>query len=161
MRKTLTILALALAASANGSEPGKLSALVPEFESALKDGVLEVWYPRCVDEEKGGFLCDFDHRWRPRGPHDKTVVFQARQTWVAAKAMLRYPADPRYERAARHGFKWLREKQWDPEHGGWYWWLDRDGKVKKENGDFKHAYGISFGIYASAAYYAARRTRRA
>src|SRR5207244_2886099 len=29
--------------------------------------LISCWFPRCVDHEHGGFLCDFDHRWRPKG----------------------------------------------------------------------------------------------
>ncbi len=134
-------------------------ALAEEFESALKGGLLEMWYPRCVDQKHGGFLCDFDYRWRPIGPHHKMLQFQARQTWVASKAAMRYPDDPRYQAAARHGFRFLRDVQWDKEHGGWFWMLDRQGNPKDIWEGAKHAYGMSFGIYACSAYYEATRDR--
>lgn len=161
LRTFLVSLVLAVPAASPASAPvqpftsAERANLALEIENSLQHGLLEAWYPRCVDGEKGGFLCDFDYRWRPAGPHDKNVVYQARQTWVASRAMLRYPDDPRYEAAARHGFKWLKEGQWDRERGGWYWWLDREGRIKPDQGDLKHGYGISFGIYACAAYYAA------
>jgi mannobiose 2-epimerase len=69
--------------------------------------------------------------------------------------MTRYPADPRYREAADHGFAFLRDPMWDKRYGGWYWQLDRAGRVGERWGGVKHAYGIGFGIYACAAYHRA------
>jgi putative membrane-bound dehydrogenase-like protein len=132
-----------------------------EIEQHLRKGLLEVWYPRCLDREHGGFLCDFDWRWEPKGQQPKTIVFQARNTWLAAQAAVRYPDDPRYLQAARHGFNFLRDRQWDGEHGGWYWKLDRAGNVTDQTRGVKHAYGIGFGIYACAEVFRATRDPQA
>jgi mannobiose 2-epimerase len=127
-----------------------------EIERHVRTGLLEVWFPRALDREHGGFLCDFDHRWQPAGRQPKTVVYQARQTWLAAQASRRYPDDPRYAAAARHGFTFLRDRLWDREHGGWYWKLDRAAKAPASEGA-KHAYGVGFGIYACAAVHQATK----
>lgn len=124
-----------------------------QLERALRTGLLEAWFPRCVDREHGGFLCDFDAAWKPAGKQPKSVVFQGRMTWVASKAAARYPQDSRYREAADQGFRFLHDVQWDAQHGGWFWSLDRQGKQTPQWAGVKHAYGISFGIYASAAYY--------
>lgn len=42
-----------------------------QIEAALKGGLLEIWFPRCLDHENGGFLCDFDSQWRPAGKQPK------------------------------------------------------------------------------------------
>ena len=128
-----------------------------EAERLLRANILEVWFPRIIDKEHGGFLCDFDWQWKPAGRHDKGIVYQARQTWLASKAMRLYPQDKRYQEAARHGFACLRDVMWDGELGGWYFRLDRTGKPIGENGRVKHAYGLVFGIYACSAYYAATK----
>ena len=128
-----------------------------EAERLLRTNILEVWFPRILDNEHGGFLCDFDWQWKPAGRHNKAIVYQARQTWLASKAMQRYPQDERYAEAARHGFACLKDVMWDREQGGWYFRLDRQGKSIEPAGRVKHAYGISFGIYACAAYYAAAK----
>jgi cellobiose epimerase len=124
-------------------------------EKALREGILQVWFPRVIDREEGGFLCDFDYQWRPSGRQPKTIVYQARMTWLASQAARRYPHEAGYLEAARHGFQFLRERMWDGAHGGWYWRLDRTGQQSPEWQDTKHAYGISFGIYACAAFYEA------
>jgi mannobiose 2-epimerase len=51
----------------------------------------------------------------------------------------------------------MLKRMWDPEQGGLYWGLDQDAKVTLRFGDQKHAYGISFGIYALAAAYEATK----
>lgn len=147
--------------AAAGMDGRAKARLAGEFREALKTGLLEAWYPRCIDDEFGGFLCDFDYSWRPSGPHDKMMPFQARQTWVASKAASLFPRDPRYRRAADHGFACLRDTMWDKKHGGWYWILDRQGEPKPPWETAKHAYGISFGIYALGAYCALSQDRAA
>ena len=144
------ITVLAAAAPLRGADP-----LCDEIEQSLRKGILEVWFPRALDRENGGFLCDFDYQWKPAGPQPKTVVFQSRLTWLAAQAAMRYPDDPRYRQAADHGFRFLRDRMWDKQEGGWYWHLDRAGNIDAEWKGVKHAYGIAFGIYACAAYYRA------
>ncbi len=120
-----------------------------ELESVLQRHVLDVWYPRCIDHEYGGFLCDFDRRWQPCGPHDKMLEFQARQTWLAADALREYPDDERLRQATEHGLQYLQGPLWDAEHGGWYHMLDRAGAPLENH--TKHAHGIAYGIAASAA----------
>ncbi|MCK7536107.1 MAG: AGE family epimerase/isomerase [Marinilabiliales bacterium] len=34
-----------------------------------------------------------------------------------------------YAELAKHGIDFLIDKMWDKEHGGFYWMLDRKGKV--------------------------------
>ena len=142
-------------------EQSKDDPLRTELEHHLRTGILEVWFPRTLDREHGGFLCDLDYRWQPAGRHPKTVVFQSRNTWLASQAAIRYPDDPRYLEAVRHGFAFLKDVQWDRDHGGWFWKLDRSGKVTAETQGVKHAYGIGFGIYASAAVYQATKDPQA
>ena len=62
-----------------------------QMEAAIKGGLLEIWFPRCLDRENGGFLCDFDSQWHPAGKQPKSIVFQGRMTWVASQGAMRYP----------------------------------------------------------------------
>ena len=144
-----------------GAPGTKEHPLRAEIEQHLRKGLLEVWFPRCLDREHGGFLCDFDYRWQPAGRQPKSIVFQGRNTWLASQGAARYPDDRRYLEAARHGFAFLRDVQWDKEHGGWYWKLDRAGKVTPEAQGVKHAYGVGFGIYACSAVYEATKDPQA
>src|SRR5512140_1669858 len=90
-----------------GMDERERTVLAAECEAALRRDVLAVWFPRCVDDRHGGFLSDFDRAWRPRPPHCKLLEFQARQTWLAARAMRAYPSDPTLRTAALHGFRYL------------------------------------------------------
>src|SRR4051812_4041273 len=148
---------LLLAAGGSPQADGANDSVKLEIEQHLRKSLLEVWFPRCLDLEHGGFLCDFDYRWQPAGQQPKSIVFQGRNTWLAARGAVRYGGDSRYAAAARHGFAFLRDKQWDREHGGWYWKLDRAGEVTPETKGVKHAYGVGFGIYACAAVYEATK----
>ena len=124
-----------------------------DIEAVLRRHVLDVWYPRCIDRRRGGFLCDYDRRWRPCGPHDKLLEFQARQTNLAAEALLFYPDDERLVDAARHGLEYLSGPLWDTKHGGWYGLLDIDGAPQR--GSTKHAHGMAYAISACAAVFEA------
>src|SRR5688572_32340163 len=83
-----------------------------EIEQTLRKGILEVWFPRSLDREHGGFLCDFDYQWKPAGRQPKTLVFQSRLTWLASQALTRYADAPRYRAAADHGFAYLPDRLW-------------------------------------------------
>lgn len=128
-----------------------------DIEKSLVSELLEVWYPRVVDEEEGGYLTTFSHDWQLEGSQDKFIVTQARHVWTTARAAERYPDDPRYEEASRHGARYLIEHMWDAEQGGFHELLTRYGVVQTDaSGDMpKRAYGNAFGIYALAANYEA------
>jgi mannobiose 2-epimerase len=87
--------------------------------------LLDAWFPRVVDRDNGGFSCDFDYRWRPSGPNDKMLEFQARTLRFVARAA---QFDPDLVPHAKHGFEFLCGSMWDSEFGGWYRMVDAWGK---------------------------------
>lgn len=121
-----------------------------EFRDALGN-VLDAWFPRVIDREHGGFLCDFDHRWRPTGPHHKLLEFQARQTRLAAVAAEFLPERADLRAAADHGFSYLRDAMWDPEYGGFYRLLDRAGSPLEDR--TKHGHGTAYTLSACVAHH--------
>lgn len=136
-------------------DPGRLdegirARWVGEFRDALED-ILDAWFPRVIDREYGGFLCDFDHRWRPTGPHHKMLEFQARQTRLAAVAAEFFPDRADLRAAAEHGFAYLRDAMWDPEYGGFYRLLDRAGSPRPDR--TKHGHGTAYTLSACAAHH--------
>jgi mannobiose 2-epimerase len=137
-----------------GSERSRLSG---EISRALTHGFLEIWYPRAVDGECGGFLSGFDADWNPVGAQAKAVVTQARHVWTCSQASRFFPGHKAYAEAAARGFVFLKEKQWDGEHGGFYQSLDRNGRLDpgSDMRDEKRAYGNAFGMFACAAYFRA------
>ena len=127
--------------------------LADEIEQALRQHVIDPWYPRSVDSVYGGFVCDYDFQWQPNGQQHKMIVSQGRHTWSCSKFAAIYPEE-RFEEFATHGFNYLQQNMWDQQHGGFYSILNREGEVLNgiQWGNFKTAYGNSFGIYGLAAY---------
>ena len=160
LRKTLKgplgLLATMVQAGARGSNNStgrRHIAARAELRSKLVANLSEVvgvWFPRCVDAEHGGFLCDFDSDWKPAGPQRKRIEFQARQTRAAAQAAC---FDRRYRAAAdaaEHGFRYLTDTMWDRAFGGWFYLLQRNGDPGFTE---KHLHGVSYGISACVAYH--------
>src|SRR5689334_4261989 len=118
-----------------------------EIESEL-DSILKAWFPRTMDRECGGFLTDFDYRWRPRGLQHKMLEYQARQTTSAAQGASRFKD---LRDIALHGFRYLKERMWDAHSGGWFRLLDRSGSPLE--GGVKHGHGSSYAITACVCCY--------
>jgi mannobiose 2-epimerase len=119
-----------------------------ELEAALRRHVIDVWYPRCVDSERGGFLCDFDRKWKSCGPNDKLLEFQARQAWFAAAALKVMPESAMLRNAALHGLRYLEDQAVDKEAGGWFHRLNRAGEPLEYA--IKHTHGIAYLIAAAS-----------
>jgi cellobiose epimerase len=150
--------AMSMASALSAAEPAAAdySRIAKEVEANLQHDVLGKWFPAAVDRQGGGFFEDFAADWSRRETPERSVVYQSRLTWLSAQAALRDPAHAEtYLALTRHGEAFLAEKQWDHEHGGFFWAVDVDGRPTKRFGGEKHAYGIAFGIYASAGSYEA------
>ena len=119
-----------------------------EISKALQRHVIDAWFPRCIDYQYGGFLCDFDRKWRDCGPNDKLLEFQARQTWFAAAALRVAPESDNLRNAALHGLRYLEGPLFDKEEGGWYHRLDRAGKPLERA--TKHTHGVAYVIAAAS-----------
>ncbi len=130
--------------------PSLKESLRTEFETELRR-LMGTWFPRCVDREHGGFLCDFDHRWTPAGAQLKMLEYQARQTMAAARCATHAPDLAPLREAAQHGFRYLKDRMWDRNLGGWYRLLDRTGNPLEEAA--KHGHGTSYAISACVACY--------
>ncbi|MEX0771019.1 MAG: AGE family epimerase/isomerase, partial [Balneolaceae bacterium] len=119
------------------------------------NNLLDVWYPRVVDTEHGGYLSRFTHDWEPDGSQEKMIVTQVRHLWTLSKVGQKYPDDSSYLEYAAHGFDFLRQEMWDETHGGFYQLVTREGDaILGEEGEInKTLYGNAFAIYGLAAYY--------
>jgi mannobiose 2-epimerase len=138
---------------------GERERLALEMVAALKRHVMDAWFPRCVDVERGGFISDFDRRWR-RGPSsDRMLEFEARQTRVVARLAVAFPDDGRWQEYALHGFRFLRDRMWDSKHGGSYWMMSRDGEPLA--GATKHAHSGAYAVQAGALVFEATGERGA
>lgn len=136
--------------------------LAAEVDGALKSDVINVWFPRAIDHEHGGFHSHFGPTWTTLPSDGKFSVFQGRMTWVAAQVVLRQPEmKESFLPVVHHGVEFLANVMWDKQYGGFYWGLDDNGHITKEFGDEKEMYGIGFCIYGAAAAYEATKDPKA
>jgi cellobiose epimerase len=112
--------------------------------------LLTAWFPRSIDMEYGGFLCDFDYRWKSSGSQPKMLEYQARQTIAAARSAAHLPNLADLRDIAILGFRYIKDRMWDSNWGGWYRLLDRDGTPRETS---KHGHGSSYAISACVACY--------
>jgi len=123
------------------------------LRNSLENELLRMWYPACIDSVNGGFLADFSYNWAPNGLQEKMIVTQTRQIWTASNAF-HFFNDSAYFRFAQHGFRFVKEKMWDKEFGGFYMLRNTKGDATYHPAhDEKTAYGNAFAIYALSNYY--------
>ncbi len=154
--KPLTLL-LALSLPLAAQDP---RVYIPRLEHNLRDNIVAFWYPKSLDKVNGGYIIAFDAKGVPNPRAPRTLVTQARQVWLFSR-LAREQVRPREEmlEAAAHGFRFLRDKMWDPRHGGFYWEVDAAGA--RALMPKKHMYGQSFALYALSEYYEASKDRDA
>ncbi|MBX2842740.1 MAG: AGE family epimerase/isomerase, partial [Flammeovirgaceae bacterium] len=126
-----------------------------EIEESFHSEFLEKWYPLSIDKKKGGYFSLLTYQWKKGKTQNKMLVTQSRHVWTTSKVALMYPEKKDlYSSYAAHGVKFLKEKMWDEEFGGFYMMVDRKGEPLSSNyKDEKRAYGNSFAIYGLSAYY--------
>lgn len=142
------------ASGPNSPAPMKTTyqTMAREVEGTFRKEIVDVWYPRCIDTEHGGFSCYFDTQWKQGDKNPKTLVFQSRMTWVASQIVQRRPdMAPRFREIVRHGADFLCNQMWDSRDGGFFWKLTPQGKLPVDTTVRKHAYGMAFAIYALAS----------
>ncbi len=117
----------------------------------MRRHVIDAWFPHTVDTEAGGFLCDFDRKWRRRGTQRRLLEFQARQTRTAARLGMAFPSESRWPEWALHGLRYINSTMRDQEGGGWYWMVERDGTPG--HGSTKHSHGLAYLLGAGVLAY--------
>jgi hypothetical protein len=129
----------------------RLGALRDAMDRDLRENVLPFWIREGVDERHGGlrgYVSD-EGVASPLAP--KGGVLCARILWTYAAA-LRRTGDDAHRRMADRAYAYLRDRFFDPEHGGTYWMLDHAGRPLA---DRKQTYALAFGVYALAEYHRA------
>ena len=117
-------------------------AYIPKFEKILKENIVPFWYSKSLDRENGGYIINFDiNGWPREATPTKMIVTQARTVWLFSR-LARAGYDRRKSlEAAELGYRFLKDKMWDEENGGFYWEVDITGNKKLKPG--KHLYGQS------------------
>jgi len=132
---------------------------VPKLEKVLEENIIAFWYPRSLDKENGGYTTSFGPKGRRKAEGTKMIVTQARMVWLFSRLARAGYESEKYLPAAELGYRFLKEKMWDSQNGGFYWEVDATGdKVLKPQ---KHLYGQAFALYALSEYYLATRKREA
>jgi cellobiose epimerase len=133
-----------------------------ETDAMLRRDVLDVWFPRTVDNQNGGFNSNFTRDWRLDGSQGKFSVFQGRMTWISSQVAMRRPElKDQFLPIAEHGVEFLSKVLWDKKYGGFFWGVGDKGEVTNFYTDGKEMYGESFGIYGAAAAYQATHDPKA
>lgn len=120
-----------------------------QLTAILHQNLIPFWYPRCLDQQWGGYLLHHDQYSQWRGPILKTVSSQARLAWFFARLSGRGYGS-QYLEAAKQGLDFLYQYMWDDNYGGFYWAVDAQGQqILRPN---KHSYGQIYVLYALTEY---------
>jgi mannose/cellobiose epimerase-like protein (N-acyl-D-glucosamine 2-epimerase family) len=129
----------------------------PSLASWLLDGVCPFWTDTIVDPA-GGFFEGLDARGRPLPGIERSMLNQARLTYVFSHAYC-LRAEPRFLHAAVHGFRYLQQAATLARTGsGWHRVTALDGSVPDATCD---AYDHAFVILAMAWHYRATQNPEA
>jgi len=79
------------------------------------------------------------------------LEYQARQTIAVAQSAAHSSDLADLREIATHGFRYLKDRMWDGNLGGWYRLLDQEGIPREAS--TKHGHGSSYAISACAACY--------
>ena len=115
----------------------------------LTTELLPFWTTRMLDEMNGGFITHFDKYGKDTGEDEKSLIAQTRCVYTLSSAHRAGYGEGKLAALAKQGVDFLINKMWDEKYGGFYWMMDRKGKVKI---DEKIIYGHSFAIYALSEY---------
>ena len=108
----------------------------------LLDDLLPFWRG-AADPVNGGFCNTIDAAGRPDFGAPKRVALQARIVYSLA-AGYSISGDEADRAAAAAGARFLRERCWDSEHGGWFRFVAPDGAPLDDTKDgFTHAYAAT------------------
>jgi mannobiose 2-epimerase len=156
------VLSIAATAPAQVLPPDEARALADRIDAELRRELTELWYPRALDRDLGGFHQTFARDWSPRPDPNRFLVYQARMTWTAA-AFADRAGDRRddFLGYSRYGIEYLDTVMRDREQGGFHWVLGPQGEIDPALGAEKHVYGTAFALYAASKAYEVTHDDRA
>ena len=120
-----------------------------EIRDHLVKELLPFWTTRIKDGVNGGYITHFNKDGEDSGEDEKSLIAQSRCLYTMASAHRAGYGDGEYAELAKHGADFMINKIWDNKYGGFFWMLNRRGKVKI---DQKIIYGHSFAIYSLCEY---------
>src|SRR5215217_4778906 len=123
------------------------------LEHELLGNILPFWMAHTPDEANGGFYGALTNNLQILNDVPRSAVLCARILWTYA-AVYRAYGQPELLAMAQRAYGYLRQRFWDPEHGGVYWTIDAHGQVIEPR---KYSYAQAFAIYGLAEFYRATR----
>jgi cellobiose epimerase len=145
MKKYFPILLFSLLFLVSQGQTTFLGVPTAEIEKATNDH-LDRWFPAVIDNENGGYYTNFEYTWKRSPDQTKMLVIEARDLWTSAKAAQLFPKNPVFKEAADHGYRFLTQKMWNKEKGGFNLY------VEEENPKYQLIYGNTFALFALAEY---------
>jgi mannose/cellobiose epimerase-like protein (N-acyl-D-glucosamine 2-epimerase family) len=109
------------------------------------------------DKVNGGFITHFDQNGNDTGEDQKSLIAQTRCVYAMSSAHRGGYGGGKCAEFARHGVDFLLDRMWDKENGGFFWTMDRKGRVQI---DKKILYGLSFAMYSLSEYTLAMGDKR-
>jgi mannose/cellobiose epimerase-like protein (N-acyl-D-glucosamine 2-epimerase family) len=111
--------------------------------------ILEFYYPEAIDDDRGGYIAQFDEETGEIYDADSKHLVATCRYVVNFCVGARYdPAGPWLD-AAAHGVRFLRNAHYDPETGGYHWLLEGREPVERRRVCYGHAFVLL--AYARAA----------
>ncbi|HEC42924.1 MAG TPA: N-acylglucosamine 2-epimerase [Bacteroides sp.] len=127
----------------------EINICLNEAESHLLNELLPFWTDRMMDYENGGYITHFDRDGNDTGEDEKSLIAQSRSLYTLSSAQRAGYGEGKFAVLAEHGARFMIDNMWDKKFGGFFWMMDRSGKVKMNN---KILYGHSFAIYSLSEY---------
>lgn len=119
------------------------------FSQVLQENILPFWTQKMVDDKRGGFIGQIDGEDKRHEDADKSIILNTRILW-SFSAVYQHLQEDQYKQLAKRAFDYLLQHFIDHEHGGVFWMVDAQGKVKDPK---KQVYAQAFMIYALTEYY--------
>ena len=108
----------------------EISNYIKEAENHLVNQLLPFWTNRMIDYSNGGYITHFDENGNDTGDDEKSLIAQSRSVYTLSSAHRAGYGDGKFAPLAEHGVNFMIDKMWDKKDGGFYWLMDRAGKVK-------------------------------
>ncbi len=124
-------------------------ALAADVRRELLENILPFWRARSVDEARGGFIAEMSNDLRGKPDVAKGLILNARLLWTFSAAY-DYTWRTEDQSLAARAYDYLTRCFLDPRHGGYFWELNPDGRVRD---DKKKIYGQAFCAYALSEYH--------
>lgn len=129
----------------------EMQRLCKQYRDGLLEDTVPFWFPRCVDQEYGGFFTALDREGRVIDT-DKGIWQQGRISWLLATLYTTVEPRPEWLEWSRNGIEFLKKHGFD-EDGRLFFQVTQDGRpLRKRRYVFSEAFAsLAFAAYAKAS----------